>query len=861
MKFSNTLLVISMLAMTLLACGQKETEIPVAPLSEQNAIISGSIDKSSPKTNYHISFKREALAQLFLLTMAEIEGAPTPTGSAWAPKIVFFEIKGNSLFMFESLDGKLSTNSIRTRSLLAEFPIVSQDFEGVTVDFKTGMNLLFYKRSMFASEGGSQPPTDQVFKVTNSFIHKVELRGNYLFINQFVRLDGTPNEDGSIPNVSTEIKYTFSTYVKNDSFKPKATNGQERVGYFETYPVTTAGTGASITPIMKFDISKPVTYSMTKNIPADFKQAVIDGVLYWNKVFGKEVIQVNELPENMSVHEPGTNIVQWLEWDTAGFAYANMMADPLTGETLQSHVYMTSVFGIGGYNRAKRIYKKFVAEAPAVVADNAIGIRGFKEAHVCQYHNALSFHQELGKVLAKIDRIEQEQIEKDNSTITDEDKEIIFKRYAQDYVRQVVAHEVGHTLGLRHNFAGSLTTTIDPSIFDTVSKIYFMTGKLLPGMIPASTVMDYTPSMLSSMIGAYIRQGDGALIYDKQAIEFGYSDTNVDPTTFVPFCTDGHKGAGFYHDCKIWDQFENPFEAEIDDFKLMIDSTAYKIASSFEFLANRQNGEDFVAKIKKVKFDPRADVKGVVEESIAPLFQMIDSEAQFMSIKNQFGSITGMFDAQKYKEATLKFKESNISRFGGVEKLLLDPMKLSLNTEKTELFVLDMLRAKISLYLKKVTTDLTDAELQALTKKINEYGFYFEREFLTAVAPLLAKVKVDVAASNLPNSLLSKVEQIVFAVNSKEITSNELGKVFNKTFDYKSDKTDLRSSIISLLAEGNFQAQSPSFQRKLSHARAELLKRHQSEETIVLNGQSSNELSDELFDWLVLEKKRFAPLK
>lgn len=858
MKFTKYLAVMAILATSLLACGKKE--VIVEPLSEKNAIITGSIDKSAKQTNYHLTFKRPALSQLFLLTMAEIEGAPTPTGSAWAPKIVFFEIKGNSMFMFESLDGKLSTNSIRTRSLLAEFPIVSQDFDSVTVDFKSGMNLLFYKRSMFSSESG-EDEGDRVFKVTNSYIHKVEIRGDYLYINQFVRLDGTPREDGSVPNLSTEIKYTFSTYKKNENFEPTATNGQERVGYFETYPVLTAGSGQSITPIMKFDISKPVVYSITKNIPEDFKQAVIDGVLYWNKVFGKEVLKVNELPENMGVHEPGTNIVQWLEWDTAGFAYANMMADPLTGETLQSHVYMTSVFGLGGYARAKRMFKKYVAEAPPVQEDNALGIRGFKEAHVCQYHNQQSFNKELGQVLSTIDRLDQEHFEKENVSLSDEEKEIIFMRYAQDYVRQVVAHEVGHTLGLRHNFAGSLTTTIDPSIFDTVSKIYFMTGKLLPGMIPTSTVMDYTPSMISSMIGAYIRQGEGALVYDKQAIDFGYSDKEVDPKTFVPFCTDGHKGKGIYHDCKIWDQFANPFDGAVDDLKIMIDSTAYKIATTFDFLKNRQNGEDFTAKINKVKFDPRADAKSLIDESIAPLLQMINNDAQFMAIRNHFGSTLSMFDLEKYNAETLSFKEKSINRLGGLDELLFSTLKLGENTEKSELKIIDQIKAKVALYLTKTIADATESELKALQEKINHYAFFFEREYLVQMSPILAKVNLDISTKTLTNTLLSRVEQLVFAKNASPITNNESGTVFTKTFDYQGEKVDLRSSLISLLTEGNFRKSSPSFQRNLAHARAELLKRHQAEETIVLNGQTANDLNDDLFDWLMIEKKRFAPLK
>jgi len=859
MIIKKSALALLLSAAILFSCGKKETVL--VPLSESNAIITGSIDKSSEKTSYHLSFKREALEQLFLMTMAEIEGAPTPTGSAWAPKIVFFEIKGNSMFMFESLDGKLSTNTIQTRALLAEFPIVSQTFDSVTVDFKTGMNHLFYKRSMYSSESGDDVPSDIVFKVTNSFIHKVEIRGNYLFIDQFVRLDGQADEEGNIPNLSTEIKYTFSTYKKNDNFEPRATNGQQRVGYFETYPVLTPGSGASITPIMKFDISKPVTYYYTRNVPETFKQAVIDGVLYWNRVFGKEVMKAEMLPEGISVHEPGYNIVQWLEWDTAGFAYANMMGDPLTGETLQSHVYMTSVFGLGGYARAVRLFKKYLGERPLPTDAGNIGVKGFTNAQVCNYHDHQSFMKDIGAVLAKIEKLDQENKEQKNVALTDEEKEIIFNRYAQDYVRQVVAHEVGHTLGLRHNFAGSLTTTIDPSIFETVSKVYFMTGKLLPGMIPSATVMDYTPSMISSMIGAFIRQGQGTLVYDKQAIDFGYSDEEVDPDTFVPFCTDGHKGKGIFHDCKIWDQFSNPIDAAWDDVRLMIESTAYKLALSFDFLSKKTAGQDLSAKIKKVNLDPRKDATAFVTDGIKPLFEMLDSKAQFIAIRNEFPANLGMFDARNYAEAIENFKQLSVKHLGGMDNVLFSTFKMSSQVDVEQLVLIDQITAKMNVYFGNYFKDLTDLERAALEKKITEYFGYFEREYLIQAAQTLAKVNLNQSSETFVNSLLARVEQIVFAKGSELITTNELGSVQSHLYDYKNEQGDLRGSMIALLKDGGFLKESPSFQRKLAHARADLLKRHNAEESILLNGGAIDDLSDQLYDWLVIEKKRFSPIK
>ena len=55
-----------------------------------------------------------------------------------------------------------------------------------------------------------------------------------------------------------------------------------------------------------------------------------------------------------------------------------------------------------------------------------------------------------------------------NEELTDE----VILRMSQDYVREVVAHEVGHVLGLRHNFAGSLAATLSHTEMEDYIKAY-----------------------------------------------------------------------------------------------------------------------------------------------------------------------------------------------------------------------------------------------------------------------------------------------------------------------------------------------------------------------------------------------------
>ena len=104
------------------------------------------------KASYHIEMRKGFLKSEFLLSTSGIQVLPAPQGHSFANKIIYFEIKDETLYMFESLKGKLVTDSIKTKLLLAEFPIVSRTPKTITFDFKSGLKHILFKGSNFTSE-------------------------------------------------------------------------------------------------------------------------------------------------------------------------------------------------------------------------------------------------------------------------------------------------------------------------------------------------------------------------------------------------------------------------------------------------------------------------------------------------------------------------------------------------------------------------------------------------------------------------------------------------------------------------------------------------------------------------------------
>jgi len=147
---------------------------------------------------------------------------------------------------------------------------------------------------------------------------------------------------------------------------------------------------------------EPIVYYMDPGAPEPIRSALMDGARWWNQAFEaagyKDAFRVEVLPEGADPMDVRYNMINWVHRSTRGWSYGSSVIDPRTGEIIKGHVTLGSL----------RVRQDFLI---------AEGL--------------LSPYEE-GKPASK----EMEQM-------------------ALARLRQLAAHEVGHTLGLSHAYSSS----------------------------------------------------------------------------------------------------------------------------------------------------------------------------------------------------------------------------------------------------------------------------------------------------------------------------------------------------------------------------------------------------------------------
>jgi hypothetical protein len=250
----------------------------------------------------------------------------------------------------------------------------------------------------------------------------------------------------------------------------------------------------------KSEAVKPIIYYLDNGTPEPIRSALMEGASWWNQAFEAagfiNAFQVKILPEDADPMDLRYNMIHWVHRSTRGWSYGAAVVDPRTGEIIKGNVSLGSLRVRQDYLIAQGLLAPF-----------------------------------------------------ENDALPKDDKML---KMALQRLKQLSAHEIGHTIGLMHNYISSAQNR--------------------------ASVMDYPPPMVTlngkneiDLSDAYTNEiGD----WDKVSIQYGYtqfpkgtdeaqalnkilSDAAKSGLTFISD-RDARDPAGMHPSAHLWDNGNNP---------------------------------------------------------------------------------------------------------------------------------------------------------------------------------------------------------------------------------------------------------------------------------------------------------------
>ncbi len=351
-------------------------------------------------------------------------------GQLGSTAIVKFQKAGNKLLLIQpnlryraNTDNELEKKSIEEAfaiSVLYGFPIVEQKKDSYLIDITS-----FLLEDMHRISTRLKSSKEGTYKIDKSR-SAIQMQRTKSFpknteFEALLTYKGTPsgrNLRTVAPDVNTisVIQHYSFVQLPDSNYKPRVFD--PRAGNISTTYLDYATPVQE--PIVKRFANKhrlekknpeaamseavaPIIYYLDPGTPEPVRSALLEGASWWNQAFEtagfKNAFQVKMLPKDADPMDVRYNVIQWVHRSTRGWSYGASVTDPRTGEIIKGHVSLGSL----------RIRQDFLIA-------QALMNQPFKERDD-------NYEPMLDMALARI--------------------------------RQLSAHEVGHTLGFAHNFAAS----------------------------------------------------------------------------------------------------------------------------------------------------------------------------------------------------------------------------------------------------------------------------------------------------------------------------------------------------------------------------------------------------------------------
>jgi hypothetical protein len=261
---------------------------------------------------------------------------------------------------------------------------------------------------------------------------------------------------------------------------------------------------------------EPITFWLENNIPKQYRKAVADGILVWNKAFEKigfkDAVVVKQQPDDADWDPADVRYatVRWFVTTTGSFAIGPSRINPVTGQIYDADIGVAESIvrftrrefeeladPVGAIQSLARSIESPLALGGMDAPPPLFGRRDPR--FLCSFATGALQQASFGHSVLTARGMQPNSLEED--------------QYINDFITHVIAHEVGHTLGLRHNFRASYINGVKDLHNTSVTMDRGMTG----------SVMDYIPVNIApagQKQGQYWQTNLGT--YDYWAIEYAY---------------------------------------------------------------------------------------------------------------------------------------------------------------------------------------------------------------------------------------------------------------------------------------------------------------------------------------------------
>jgi hypothetical protein len=290
---------------------------------------------------------------------------------------------------------------------------------------------------------------------------------------------------------------------------------------------------------------KPIVFWLDNAIPTEYRDAVRDGLLMWNKAFEqigiKNAIVVKQMPDDADWDHADAryNTIRWVASPSSGYAVAQARINPITGQIINANITVdANLVHDEKLNRQDLI-------APGSYFDRMLEQQTPKAAltkafdpRLCDMSAEAVEQQWVGRMALRM--------------LTPPGVKVDEKAYVHAFLRMVTCHEMGHILGLRHNFIASTYHSLDDLRDES------LIGKT--GI--SASMMDYIPFNISALKARGVDfYQDTVGPYDLWAIKYGYLpiDASTSQGELYKLCqiaTQCNEPGHLYQSDEIADQFD-----------------------------------------------------------------------------------------------------------------------------------------------------------------------------------------------------------------------------------------------------------------------------------------------------------------